>query len=518
MPAEPGKIKNKYNMQESAIVRTGVVLTQKHPTDPSLYYVHFGEKTSESSGRIESGIWCTNSIQPFTRYRNTNDETISYGSYIPLQPFTPVNVLMSNGGLGSPTIIGFPSTNTSIPDNTHTSDLHVLGLTPKGSTIQMDDKTGAINIMYNKGMSAVHLSNDMISLELQNGSGGSSQEMNTSIALRKGAIHFKLPEATMQFDESGFGVSFNDGGTSVKITKKGVVMEGMELFKVASEEQVSIKGSKLTLQGTKDASLSANELKIGGKQLTNITGTQINIESVFATSMKSVALNFNATSKLDVRAAIKDETIAGASTKKAGIICEKSASHNIVTGSLNTSASIIAMDGLIQSNIGAGTAAAVPAYASSKVASLSLHAALTAFGLSLGVKSSSMMSLNKVWADTISGASEPAMEPVGNATGARDKNDKKSFGSVAGTYFTKNRETMHKYSVVPPLIAKSSHGSSLSSSYSNRGAINDSGTSSYLTSVVGYSDNTLGSVSKNNNSSSNSYPNLMYNKGNSNVV
>ncbi len=480
---------NKYNFNEAAVLRSGIILPKEHPTDPSAYYVYFGEKTASDTSRMDSGVWCANNISSFTRYRDATNSPVSYGSYTPIQPYTPVNVLMSNGGIGNPTIIGLGQTNTSVPDHENVHGLHVLGLTPNGSTIQMDDKTGSINIMYNQGKTAIHLSDDAVSMELLDGAGGSANAANTSISLRKGGIIFKLPEAQMQFDESGFAISFDDGGTSVKITKKGVVMEGMEIFKVASDEQASIKASKLTLQGTKDASLTASELKVGGKQLTNITGTQINIESVFATTIKGIAINLFAWNKIQQFATLHDITALGSIVRTAPIITEAAVMHATKCGTFSVGAGLVALDSLVITNTGLGLALSAATYASNKAAMVAMHAALTAYGTALLVKALPMTITNKVMADTLAGSSEPAMEPVGNASGARDKNDKKSYGAVSGTKFSTNRDLMHKYSVVPPLVGQTSIGKSASFSYDATRGTSPLGLPNYASKIYGDIDN-----------------------------
>jgi len=441
-------------MNNNAIMRSGVVLPNKHPTDPTKYYVSFGEKTASASGRLDSGIWCSNGISSYVRYRNADNNPISYGRYTPIQSYSPVNVLMSAGGLGVPTIIGFTNTNTSVPDVTNRDDLHIAIQTPGGSIIEADDKLGAIRMMYDEGSSAISLADNLISLELNTGA-TSGKEFHTGITMRKGGIYFRNGDSTLQFDESGLSLSFDDGGTSVKFTKKGVVFEGMELFKVASEEQVSLKGSKLNLEGTKDASLTASELKVGGKQLTNITGTQINIEAQIAVSLKALAVNVFALTKWQVFAGMTDITTAGAEVHTAGIITSTSGVHTMLSGSINMGAGIVAMDTNIMTNMGIGVAVAGSTYASCKAATTALHGYFTALGTEMILKAPPITAVNKILADVIGGASEPAQQPSGNASGTRDKNQKKTYGSVAASKFQLNNTVMEKYSVVPNLVSKS---------------------------------------------------------------
>ena len=448
----------------STIMRTGVVLDKKHPTDPNLYYVHFGSKTANEDGRLDGGIWCNNGLGNFVRYRDQNNQAYSYGSYIPIHPGAPVNVLMTNGGKGNPTIIGFQSTTTSTPDMDNVHDLYILGQSPNGSSVEIDDKVGAIRMVYNKGATVFSLADELATLEITDGH-SSGRKANTGIFMRKGGIIFKLKDSMMQFDESGLSINFDDGGTVVKITKKRVVMEGMEVFKVASKEQVSLKGTKMTLEGTKDASLTASELKVGGKQLTNITGSQINIESMFAISLKSLAINFWAWTKLSEFSATKDSNILMAENKTLGTYSEASGIHSVTTGAFNIGAGSINMDWNISNNSGIGMSAAASQYSSTKASMVAIQAALTTLGTTMLLKVAPIAAANKIIADTLAGASEPAQEPSGNASNARDKNDKKSYGSVAATKFSKNKYVMEKYSITPNLISFTVEGSSTAIPY-----------------------------------------------------
>jgi len=90
---------------------------------------------------------------------------------------------------------------------------------------------------------------------------------------------------------------------------------------------------------------------------------------------------------------------------------------------------------------------------------------LTSLGTTMLVKNAGMTAANKVIADLLAGSSEAALEPSGNAGNAKDKNDTKSYGSVAATKFLKNKYIMEKYSIVPNLIAFTANGSSASIPY-----------------------------------------------------
>ena len=438
-------------VNQSTITRVGTVLDKKHTSDPSLYYVAFNDKTIDSNNKL-SGIWCTNGLASFTRYQNEKKQKVSYGSFMPIQPGTPVRVDIAKGGLGSATIVGFAPTNTSLPDVDNPDQLYVVAQTPKGSSIEMDDKRGSIDISYGQGNTQISLSDDLIALEALKG-GHSKKEADTGIFLRKGAIIFKLPDSQLQFDETGLSLSFDEGGTSMRITKKDVTFESMEVFKVASKEQVSLKGAKLNLQGTKDASLTASELKIGGKQLTNITGNQITIESFFNTTLKSFNLTHFIYNKIQTFATFRDATIAATDVRTSTIIAEQSATHNVVTGAYAMASGIVALDTNVLTNMGIGIAVAIPSYTAAKASMLGIHAALTAIGTSLVLKVLPVTIANKILADLLAGSSEPAQEPSGNVCGIRDKNDKKSYAAVNANLKSAREQAAKNLSILPNTIA-----------------------------------------------------------------
>jgi hypothetical protein len=442
-----------HQVNASSILRTGIVLPRKHPTDPSLYYVAFGEKTNDVNGRLENGVWCSNGITPYTRFRDANNNPVTYGSFIAIQPYTPVNVLMAGGGSGISTIIGFPPTNTSVPSIENRDNMHIVSQTPGGSLIEMDDTTRSIKLIANKGTSAISIADDLLELSLLKDK-ESSKEEHTGIRLRKGGFIINLPDSRFQFDETGLSISFDGGGTAVRIDKNGINFEGMDTFKVVANEQVSLKGSKMTLEGVKDASLSANELKVGGKQLTSITGSQINIESIFGTTLKSNALNFWALTKIQENAAMKDSTILGMDVRTAAVIADSAPSYNITTNAFAVASSFIGLDSNIMTNMGMGKAIASPTYFSCKSATTTTHIGFTMVGSQLLLKNPLNASMNKLLADTIAGTSEPAQEKSGIISGVRDKNDKKSFNSVASNKINKNNEVMEKYCVVPRLVER----------------------------------------------------------------
>jgi len=441
--------------KKGSIIKQGIVLPVEHSSDPNLIFVHFGDRTASPNAQLEDGVWCHNMIDNFVRYRDITNNPISYGSHTPLLPYTPVMVLMSDGGAGTNLIIGFAPTNTNTPDPENRSELHLVAQSPKGSQIAIDDKTGNIQMLYDKGNTAFVMGNQAISLEVTKGQ-KSGKTGDTGIHISKGSIEFRLRDSTMKFDETGLTVSFDDGGSYAKINKKGIEFHGEDYVKLTSKEQLSLKGSKLNLQGTKDASLSASQLKIGGKQLTNITGAQIDIRSMFTIQLTSLHVGLRALAMIRNVSPIK-ENLHPMFVTTGTSIHATAASANIseLAPTISMGATTIAQDGIVLSNMGVGASLAAAATSSTMAAAEGLHTAfIAAFTLFLN-KNVAMSAASKVLADTIAGTSEPAMDPSGNAGNARNKKDTKTYASVTATKFIAKNTVMEKYTIAPNLAANS---------------------------------------------------------------
>jgi hypothetical protein len=438
----------------SAVLRYGIVLPFEHPSDPSLVYVHIGEKTANPNDNLQSGIWCHNNLGTFTRFRDIENNPVSYGNYTPIQPWTPVLVLFSNGGSGPGHIIGTAPTTTDTPDPENSKDLHVLAQSPKGSYVAIDDKSGNISVMHQHGSTGIILGENQISIEANKGK-SSGKEGDTAINISKGSIEFKLRDSSMKFDESGLMLGFDDGGSYIKITKSGIELHGESHVLMTSKEEVSLKGSKMTLQGTKDASLNANHLKVGGKQLTSITGAQISMESNIAIGMKGLYIDMQAGAMINQKSSVFNGEYGATALINTPVMGFKNSSFAVKSGSIALGSSAIYMDGNVVSNSGLGNSLANSTTSSTQAAHTAVTKAFQVLGTTMLTKQAGISAANKTMADTTAGTSEPAQEATGNVGGAKDKNDKKSYGSVAATKYSKKNTVMEKFSKVPNLIYQS---------------------------------------------------------------
>ena len=450
------------SVNHGAVLKQGIVLPKEHASDPNLVFVHFGDSTANPDGRLDGGIWCHNMISGFVRFRDILNTPHSYGAYTPLLPYTPVMVLMGAGGAGIPMIIGFAPTNTNMPDPENRNELHVVSQSPKGSLISMDDKSGNIQLLYNKGTSAIVMGESIIDIAITDGD-KSGRKANTTFTMNKGSFEFRLRDSTMKFDESGFFINFDDdenkGGSYVKITKKGIELHGEEYVKFTSKEQVTMKGSKMTLQGTKDASLNANHLKVGGKQLTSITGAQIDIRSTWTVQLTGLHVGLRAFTLLREVAPMKEGIYSAFSTVQTKMNAMKSTNHSIKTSTYALGSSMILQDGTVLSNMGLGESVSSAITKSTKKTADGVYEAFKKVFTAFLLKTAPISASQKIIADKIAGTSEPAQNSSGSSANAEPlkgtKRDKKSFATVAASSFSRKNTISEAFSTVSPFISMS---------------------------------------------------------------
>ncbi len=442
----------KTNFEEGSITRNGVVLPEEHPEDPSLYKVHFGRKTTDEVNGIEEGVWCINGINPFTRYLDINNTPISYGSYTPLQPYTPVTVTMSNGGRGMPTITGFAKTNTSIPDPENRNELHVLHKSPRGSMIAIDDNNGTVQIIHKKGETSIILGDDTISMEISNGD-KSGKKADTFFSLSRGSFLWKMRDATMKFDESGFYVGDDDDSSYFKVTKDGIELHGNEYVKTTAKETVTMMSKEMTLEGTKDMSVRSSHLRVSGTQLLNLTGGSIGIEAIFSAQIKAMHISTKAQILHTVDTPNRLTRIPIYDIKTVGVYSEKSSVHTVKTSTWALGSSLIAADGLILTNMGYGNALSNSNYNIGLATTTTQEGVLIKTTTTMITKETSIAATNRVLTDTLAGTAKPAQEARGNFAKAKDKNNTKTINSVITTKLAKIESVMEAVSTVPNLVA-----------------------------------------------------------------
>lgn len=450
--------------QGDAVIRHGIVMPDQHPTDPSLYKINIGNMTASDTGGLSDGIWCTNNITPFTRFKDGNNNSVSMGQYFPLLPYMPVTVMMSSGGAGQGMVVAPAKTNVGLPDPENKDDLYMVAQTPKGSWIAIDDKTGTMQLMFNEGSTSVVLAEDNITLEIGKGE-SSGKKHGTSLSISEGSFIFRTRDSMMKFDESGLSVGFDsekgqEKSSNMSITRDSVKLHAGKNMQFNAQDSMSSKAEKLTLEGIKDASLVGNHVKVNGAQITSIKGTQIELEAFWNVQLKGMYIGTQAT-------VLHREITSMKHTKAITHLVETNGVHVLQTTSNNnfnftTNMILSAFNAMtpppcVKCGVWFPAFSAAAAYAASKAAAEGVYTGLKAVGTAWMVKTMPIAVItNALGTGTIMAAAGNRSEsPSPFLFNARNKNSQKSINSGIATSYSRKNQAMENLSVVDPLIQAS---------------------------------------------------------------
>ncbi len=445
-----------------AVIKHGVVLPDEHPVDPSLYKVNIGDMTASASGRMEDGIWCTNAMTPFTRFRDLNNNPVSYGTYLPIVPYMPVTVIFPNGGAGQGMIIGPAKTNVGLPDPENREGLHMLAQTPKGSWIAMDDKTGNIQIFYEKGNSSIVLADNNISLEIGKGD-ASGKAHGTSISISEGSIIFRTRDSTMKLDESGFTMGFQseeeqEKASSFSITRDSIKADAGKNMQFNASDSISAKAEKITFEGVKDASFVGNHVKINGAQLTSIKGNQIELEGFWNVQLKAMHIGVQANIKYMNESSLYHVKNYVHLEDTNGIAVKAAFENNTYTTIANLTFSNLLNATFPESDYTQIVAAAAKLiYEATETTMDLVQDGLKEVGQAFLLKNVAVSTVTNVLGTGagMAAAGNRAENPSKFLFNARDTNNKKSLNSGIATSYAQKNQAMENLSVVDPLIQAS---------------------------------------------------------------
>ncbi len=443
------------------MMKHGVVMPDEHPTDPSLYKVNFGDITASASGRLEDGIWCDNGMSPFVRFRDINNTPISMGSYTPIAPYMPVTVLMRNGGVGQGTIVGPAKTNVGLPDPENRDHLYMVAQTPKESWIALDDKIGNIQLMFEGGSSSVVLAEDNITLEIGKGD-KSGKESVTSLNVSKSGFIFRMRDATMKFDESGFSVGFDnteeqEHSSSFSITRDSIKAQAGKTMQMNAAVSISAKAEKIAFEGVRDASFVGNQVKINGAQITSIKGNQIELEGFWNVQLKAMHVGVQANIMYREDSSIKYVTNITELNKTSGIAAHRTLSNNTwVTASNLTFAAFNAIY-LTPEMVYGSAAVAMGIVSGIEGMSKGVHSMLKEVGQMWMAKTMPVSVVTNILGTgyAMAGAGNRAENPSKFLFNADDTKNKKSMNSGIATSYSRKNAAMENLSVVDPLIQAS---------------------------------------------------------------
>ncbi len=447
-------------MTAGDITKHGIVLPDKHPTDPSLFKVNIGDMTASANGHLEDGIWVRNAMSNFVRYRDIHNNPISYGSYVPILPFTPVSVTFPSGGAGQGIITGPAKTNVGLPDPENRDDLHMVAQTPKGSWIALDDKTQNIQIMFEGGKSSVLLSNDNITLEIGKGE-SSGIASDTSLSISKSTFIFKTRDAMMKFDESGFSIGFDaiegqEKSSSLLVSRDSIKLAAGKNMQLNASDSISTKAEKITLEGIKDASLVGNQVKVNGAQLTSIKGNQIELEAFWNLQLKGMHVGLQASIQYKENTSMKYVKNITQCVTSTGIATQN-ATTNHIWGTLSNMMFAPLSAIFVEPGFSYIAVAASIAHTALLAANVGVNTGLEAAGVAWLAKTMPISVVTNVLGTgyAMAGAGNKSENESKFLHHAKDTKNKKSINSGVATSYSRKNQAMENLAVVDPLIHNS---------------------------------------------------------------
>lgn len=422
----------------------GIILNENDPLNRGRYKVYI--PSLQNSKKNKKGIWATNGMSSYVRYRNSSNKTTSVGTYLPLQPGMEVNIKMTGD---QAEIISIHNNTTSIPDPNNRDNIYRT-TAPDGSSLTMDSNKGYVHLTYKNGASNLTLSDNYAALEL-NAPGSNGNEFTSRIIVADESITFRIGNSVMEFNESGLAMKFG-GGSQYNITKESIELQSEGDLSINAKGTLSLSGRKVHVQGKTEAHIRSPHTRINGAQLLSLKGTQIDIESLITTSVKSLNINLQAEIKMTEVATIKDSKILGTYNINVPIMVESSGVKSTASGSIMESYGIRAMDGQIVSNLGVGSAATSAINSSITTVLTILDTTMGIMGTGFLLKGPGMGLVSTAIVDTFAGSAHPANKPLGSTIGAFDVNDKVSPTTIINDQINYTNTVMEKYTPKPKMV------------------------------------------------------------------
>lgn len=227
------------------------------------------------------------------------DKVYSSGSYIPLHPGMTVTVVfLTNSALsGSITEIHYDHTPF---DKINQVGIHLIAKTPGGSQIYLDDSRGVTHVMHNNGSTNALLTNDKISLSVNETSNVGSNFIS-GVEVSKEGIFLKFGTTSININESG--IAFKVGESEYVFEDKS--------FKVNAEnmnmdiKNFELKTNKTYITAEEETHIKSTVTRVTGGQHISITGNVIGIDSNLHTSVRSTgSVSIDSMSHIDIDSSI----------------------------------------------------------------------------------------------------------------------------------------------------------------------------------------------------------------------
>lgn len=299
--------------------------------------------------------WCMakNKVSPYAKWSDpTSKKVYSTGSYIPLVRGMMVEVSFDTSDQSSCNIVGVVY--DQVPLNKDDQEnFYLFGKTKNGTMIYVDESRNITHVMHNKGVSNIILMDDKISLSINEVSPVGNNNLS-NIEVGAEAITMTVGGTSLILDESGMQVvtkdnihHFGNKEIAYKTSKYSVEANTYE-----------IQADKVYINGLEELHLKSTVTRVSGGQHLSLTGNVINVHSNVLTSISSntsVHMKSNLNMLIECPTHVKIDT---------GFLALKSMQTHISSEMTTISSSFfalnsqtIAMDGIINQNIGIGSTA-----------------------------------------------------------------------------------------------------------------------------------------------------------------
>lgn len=299
--------------------------------------------------------WCMakNKTSSYAKWTDpTSKKVYSTGSYLPLIVGMMVEVKFDTTDQSSCMIVGVVYDQTPLNKDDQ-ENFYLFGKTKNGTMIYVDESRNITHIMHNGGKTNAILMDDKISLSVNEVSPVGNNNLS-NIELGAEAITLKVGFTTFLLDDSGMQLVTKDN--KYHFGNKDIAYK-TDKFSIEANTY-EIQANKIYLNGLEELHLKSTVTRVSGGQHLSLTGNVINVHSNVLTSISSntsVHLKSNLNMLLECPTHVKVDT---------GFLALNAMQTHISSDMTTISSSFfalnsqsIAMDGMINQNIGIGSAA-----------------------------------------------------------------------------------------------------------------------------------------------------------------
>ena len=284
-------------------------LIQGYPNDTGGFYpVYISEL--HAIDKSLTTIKVKNRLSNYGKW-TVDGKVYSSGSYIPLHPGMTVYVVFLTTSALSGSIESIHYDHTPF-DKINQVGTHLVAKTPGGSQIYLDDTRGVTHIMHNNGSTNAFLTDDKISLSVNETSNVGSNFISgievgkegiflkfgtTSINISESGIAFKVGDAEYLFEDKAFKANTEN----VNLNIKNFEAKTNKTF-ITAEEEVHLKSTVTRITGGQHLAMNGNVVNIDSNLNTTLQSSNaVNIKSLVHIALDSSIINVDALGSVMVK-------------------------------------------------------------------------------------------------------------------------------------------------------------------------------------------------------------------------